>query len=136
MSSRLQNVNSLLWSAVFVAGIPVVAGLSATPARPQPAAALTEAEVRSLIGPLYAALNAPSVEKMESLLTLAIAETRRDCADNDLCDDRPTAIQHLRQRLATVPGIQVEIKEVIAAGDRIIVRGEGRGTPLALFLGI
>lgn len=73
---------------------------------------------------------------MKSLLTTSTVETWRDCADNDLCDDRPTAIQHLRQRLATVPGIQVEIKEVIAAGDRIIVRGEERGTPLAPFLGI
>lgn len=63
MSNRLQNVNSLLWPAVVIAGVLVVAGMSATPARPQPAAALTEAEARSLIGPLYAALNAPSVEK-------------------------------------------------------------------------
>lgn len=136
MSSRLQNTGSLLRSVVVIAGVLVVAGLSATPALPQPAAALTEAEARLLIGPLYAALNAPSVETMESLLESATAETWRDCADNDQCDDRPTAIQHLRQRLATVPGIQVEIKEVIAAGDRIIVRGEERGTPVAPFLGI
>lgn len=136
MSGHLPNINALLQASVIVAGVLAVAGLSATPALPQPAAALTVAEARSLVDPLYAALNASSVETMESLLKSATAETWRDCADNDLCDDRPTAIQHLSQRLATVAGIQVEIKEVIAAGDRIIVRGEERGTPLALFLGL
>lgn len=136
MASRLQEARFPSRSTTVIAGVLVVAGLWATPAPAQPAAALTEAEARSLIGPLYAALNAPSAGVMESILESATAATWQDCADNDECDDRPAAIQHLRGRLATVPGIQVEVKEVIAAGDRIIVRGEERGTPVAPFLGI
>jgi len=119
MGSRFHKARFLSQSAAVVAGVLVVAALSATPALAQPAVALTEAEARSLIGPLYAALNAPSAGTMESILEAATAATWQDCADTDECDDRPAAIQHLRGRLANVPDIQVEIKEVIAAGDRI-----------------
>jgi predicted ester cyclase len=41
-----------------------------------------------------------------------------------------------KSRGAILPDLKWEIKEVLVAGDRIIVRGEGSGTPSGTFLGI
>ena len=41
-----------------------------------------------------------------------------------------------KNRGAILPDLKWEIKEVLVAGDRIIVRGEGSGTPSGTFLGI
>jgi predicted ester cyclase len=36
----------------------------------------------------------------------------------------------------TVPGLKWEIKELLVAGDRVIVRGEASGTPVGPFMGV
>ena len=39
------------------------------------------------------------------------------------------------QRLKTIPDLKWEIKEVLVAGNRVIVRGEATGTPAGELMG-
>ncbi len=131
-------LNSCLLSKSALASALMLAltGLSSRPAFSQQPAALSEAEAEALIGPLYAALNTPSADMIQPMLEQATSADWQDCGANDACDSRPEAIQHLHQRIAVVPGIKVERKEVIVMGNRIVVRGEEYGTPVAPFLGV
>ncbi len=73
MANHFQKAPCSLRLAAVIAGLLVTASLSATPARAQPGATLGEADARSLIGPLYAALNAPSAGTMEAILEAGTA---------------------------------------------------------------
>ncbi|MCU0307664.1 MAG: ester cyclase [Thermoleophilia bacterium] len=50
--------------------------------------------------------------------------------------DRETFLGLVRGLGAAVPDLTWRVDEVIDAGDRIVVRGEGRGTPAAPLFGV
>jgi steroid delta-isomerase-like uncharacterized protein len=58
------------------------------------------------------------------------------CGGNDACIPRERFIAGFKGRGDALPDIKWEIKEVLIAGDRIIVRGEASGTPSGTFRGI
>jgi predicted ester cyclase len=105
-------------------------------ASPVGAQTLTVEKARAIVTPFYEALNRPAEKDVAKLLEQATSSDWMSCGGNDACVPRETVIAGFKNRGATLPDLKWEIKEVLVAGDRIIVRGEGAGTPSATFLGI
>lgn len=98
--------------------------------------ALTEAKARSLTASFYSALMAESAQEVRPRLEAATSADWKSCATNDLCETRDEVIARWSRRHDTVPNLRFEVKELIVAGEKIIVRGESRGTPSGDFLGV
>lgn len=97
---------------------------------------LNEDRAKSLIGPFYKALTAKSEKEVEEHLTSVTSSGWISCATNDSCEDRKSVISRWSRRVHAVPDMKWEFKEIIVTGNKIIVRGEGTGTPSGDFLGV
>ncbi|MBR8077699.1 MULTISPECIES: ester cyclase [Burkholderia cepacia complex] len=97
--------------------------------------ALTQAQASAFIAPFYEALTASSAEAVSERLRSVTTSAWASCATNDVCEPRDAVIARWSRRIAVVPDLRWDLKEVLVAGDRIIVRGEGTGTPSGAFLG-
>ena len=104
-------------------------------ASPAGAQTLTVENARAIVAPFYEALNRPTGKDVVKLIEQATSSDWMTCAGNDACISREKFIAGFKSRGATLPDLKWEIKEVLGAGDRIIIRGEGSGTPSATFLG-
>ncbi len=58
------------------------------------------------------------------------------CGGNDDCEPRDAVIERWSKRVAVLPDMKLVPREVLVSGDRIVVRGEGTGTPSGVFLGV
>jgi len=105
-------------------------------ASPAGAQTLTVEKARAIVTPFYEALNRPPEKDVVKLLEQATSSDWMSCGGNDTCVPREKFIGGFKSRGAALPDLKWEIKEVLIAGDRIIVRGEGSGTPSGAFLGI
>lgn len=105
-------------------------------ASPAGAQTLTVEKARAIVTPFYEALNRPAEKDVAKLLEQATSSDWMSCGGNDACFPREKVIAGFKSRGATLPDLKWEIKEVLVAGDRIIIRGEGSGTPSGTFLGI
>jgi predicted ester cyclase len=119
---------------LLAAAIAVTAVLAAPHARAQEA--LTVERARAIIAPLYDALNRPAEKDVAKLLEAATSENWVSCGANDGCLPRDRVIGGFKARGTAVPDLKWEIKEVLVSGNRIIVRGEGSGTPVGAFMGV
>ena len=108
----------------------------ACPALAQERKAVTAAEARTAMDSFYAALAATSPDVIERLLGQATTPDWQDCAANDACEGRSAAIGHWAGRFAVVPNSRWEERDLLVAGDKVIVRGQETGTPVLPFLGV
>lgn len=97
--------------------------------------ALTQDQARAFIAPFYEALTASSAEAVSERLRSVTTSAWTSCATNDVCEPRDAVIARWSRRIAAVPDMRWDLREVLVAGDRIVVRGEGTGTPSGTFLG-
>src|SRR5262245_55031295 len=93
--------------------------------------ALTVGEARAVVAPLYDALNQPGKKDVAMLLEKAASPNWQSCGTNDQCAPRDRVIAGIKSRGETIPDLNWEIKELIVAGNEVIVRGEASGTPVA-----
>jgi len=93
--------------------------------------ALTTGEARAVVAPLYDALNQPAKKDVATLLEKAANPNWQSCGSNDQCAPRERVIAGIKGRGETIPDLKWEIKELIVAGNEVIVRGEASGTPVA-----
>lgn len=106
-----------------------LAGSSAATAQ-----ALDLEAARAAIAPFYQALNAGN--DAAALINKATGPDWESCGNTSRCvsaEQVGKAIAGFHQR---VPDLKWEIHEVLVSGDRVIVRGEGSGTPAGEFLGV
>ena len=94
-------------------------------------ATLTADEARAIVAPLYAALNQPAKKDVAMLLENVASPNWQSCGANDQWAPRERVIAGIKSRGETIPDLKWEIKELIVAGDEVIVRGEASGTPAA-----
>jgi len=106
-------------------GALTVAAIVASPASAQ----VTEDSARTSLAPFYKALNAAYVNEAPDLIKQSTASDWVTCRGNDLCNTREEVIAGIAPRLKAIPDLKWEIKEVLVAGNRAIVRGEATGTP-------
>ena len=111
----------------------VIAALAfaASPASAQ----MTEEAARASLVPFYKALNAVIAKEAPELIKQSTTPEWVTCRGNDLCNTRDEVVAGVGQRLKTIPDLKWEIKEVLVAGNRVIVRGEATGTPAGELMG-
>jgi predicted ester cyclase len=97
---------------------------------------LTEGQARATIAPFYRALNATAGDEVRALVVQATSADWVSCSGNDTCRPRDQVIGGIASLHQAIPDLNWEIKEVLVAGDRAIVRGEASGTPSGEFMGV
>lgn len=90
---------------------------------------------RTVVAPFYRALNAEFAKDSADLIRQATAPDWVSCRGNDACNSREEVVAGIAQRLKSVPDLKWEIKQVLAAGNQVTVRGEATGTPAGEFMG-
>jgi predicted ester cyclase len=98
-------------------------------------AQMTVESARASLTPFYNALNAAFVKDAPELIKQSTAPEWVTCRGSELCNTRDEVIAGMGQRLAAIPDLKWEIKEVMVSGNRAIVRGEATGTPAGKFMG-
>ena len=116
----------------LAAGATIAVALAASAS----AADLTPDQARAIVAPLYDALNQPARKDVAKLLGEATSPEWTSCGDNEVCLPRERVIAGFKSRGETIPDLKWEIKEVLVAGNRVIVRGEASGTPAGAFMGV
>ena len=99
---------------------------------------MTEAQARSIIAPLYANFSMPVKGDPKTLLEQVTTEEWQSCSAEDAkeCRGREQSVKVFAGFGKAIPDMKHEIKEVIVAGDKIVVRGELTGTPAGDFFGV
>jgi ketosteroid isomerase-like protein len=99
---------------------------------------LSERQARDLIAPWYSLFNVPSRGDVRAIQEAVLTEDYESCAGYlpGECWGRETSIKVVSNFASTIPDMTFEIKEVLVAGDRVVVRGEVTGTPSGELFGV
>lgn len=107
-------------------------GLPVETARP---AELTVDEARSIVAPLYDALNRPAEKDIAALLAEACLPDYRSYSTNRDWLSRDQLSAQFQILAKIVPDLAWRIEDLSTSGDRIFVRGEATGTPVGDLFG-
>lgn len=110
----------------------LLAGVSAS------AQGLTEAQARAVIAPWYSLFNVTTRGDVKTIQEQVLTADYETCAGYlpGECWDRETSIKRVSGFATSIPDLKFDIKEVLVAGDRVIVRGEITGTPAGDLFGV
>lgn len=100
---------------------------------------LTEAEARAIIEPWYSMFTQPVRGDIAVLHDKAVTPDYQSFTGEGAGESwgRDVSIKVIGSFATSIPDMKFEIKEVLIAGNRVIVRGEVSGTPAgALFGGL
>lgn len=119
-----------LFTAVAVAAACAAASGAAN------AQGLTEAQARVLIAPLYANFSQPRPAPSLALLEQATSADWQSCSGEGHCRSREVSAKVFEGFGRALPDMKHQIREVLVAGDRVVVRGDLSGTPSGDFFGV
>jgi ketosteroid isomerase-like protein len=99
---------------------------------------LTEAQARAIIGPWYSLFNVATRGDVKSIQEQILTPDYESCAGYlpGECWGRDTSIKVVGNFSKSIPDMKFDIKEVLVAGDRVIIRGEVTGTPAGELFGV
>ena len=120
------------WLAQLIAAVVLTAPLAAS------AQSLTEAQARAVIAPWYGLFNQPVQGDMKTLQEQILTADYESCWGYlpGECWGRDASIKVVGGFAKSIPDMKFAIKEVLVAGDRVIVRGEVTGTPAGDLFGV
>jgi predicted ester cyclase len=100
--------------------------------------ALSEAQARAIIAPWYSLFNVTTRGDVKAIQEQILTQDYESCAGYlaGECWGRETSIKVVSNFAKTIPDMKFDIKEVLVAGDRVIVRGEVIGTPAGELFGV
>jgi predicted ester cyclase len=98
--------------------------------------ALSEAEATAIVAPLYDALNEPAKKDVVKLLAQATNSDYRSCSTNQDCLDRDKLAEQFKYFGSIIPDLHWKVIDLWTSGNRIVVRGEATGTPMAPLFGV
>jgi ketosteroid isomerase-like protein len=115
-----------------------LAALSLTGASTASAESLTEAQARAIITPWYSLFNVATRGDVKSIQEQALTADYESCSGYlpNECWGRDTSIKVVSNFASSIPDMKFDIKEMLVAGDRVIVRGEVSGTPAGELFGV
>ena len=121
----------------WLAQLVVAAAVLTTPLTTS-AQSLTEAQGRAVIAPWYGLFNQPVEGDMKTLQEQILTADYESCWGYlpGECWGRDASIKAVGGFAKSIPDMKFEIKEVLVAGDRVIVRGEVTGTPAGDLFGV
>jgi steroid delta-isomerase-like uncharacterized protein len=118
----------------------VSAGAAETPVNLQDKAMtnLTDEQARAAIAPWYSLFNVASRGDVKAIQEQILTEDYQSCSGYlpGECWGRDTSIKVVANFANTIPDMKFDIKEMLVAGDRVIVRGEVTGTPSGELFGV
>src|ERR1700745_1886640 len=99
---------------------------------------ITEAQARAIIAPWYSLFNVATRGDVKSIQEQVLTPDYESCAGYlaGECWGRDTSIKVVGNFSNSIPDMKFDIKEVLVAGDRVIVRGEVTGTPAGDLFGV
>ena len=99
---------------------------------------LGEQQARDLIAPWYGLFNVATRGDVRAIQEAVLTEDYESCAGYlpGECWGRETSIKVVSNFATTIPDMTFEIREVLVAGDRVVVRGEVTGTPAGDLFGV
>jgi predicted SnoaL-like aldol condensation-catalyzing enzyme/predicted ester cyclase len=112
-------------------GLPMFGTSFAEPDRQTCAAAspLSVEQARTIVAPLYDALNQPAKKDVPALLARAANPDYKSYSTNEDWVTRDQLADVFKTLGAAVPDLRWTIKDIQTFGDQIVVRGEATGTP-------
>jgi len=115
-----------------------IAALSLTGASAAAADSLTEAQARTIIAPWYSLFNVATRGDVKAIQEKVLTPDYESCSGYlpAECWGRDTSIKVVGNFANTIPDMKFDIKEVLVAGDRVIVRAEVTGTPAGELFGV
>ena len=93
-------------------------------------------EARRIVAPLYDALNKPIEKDVAALLGQGCHPDYKSYSTNSEWLSREQLVEVFKWLGAAIPDLTWEVKDILAIGDQIIVRGEAAGTPVAELYGV
>jgi predicted SnoaL-like aldol condensation-catalyzing enzyme/ketosteroid isomerase-like protein len=91
---------------------------------------LTVEQARTIVAPLYDALNRPAKKDVAALLAKACNPDYKSYSTNEDWLNRDQLADVFKMIGSAVPDLSWTIKDVLTLGDQIVVRGEATGTPV------
>jgi predicted ester cyclase len=108
---------------------------AAQPAPSGAAESLTIEQARTIVAPLYDALNQPAKKDVAALLAKAANPDYRSYHTNEESLTRDQLAEVFKGIGAAVPDLRWSIMDIQILGDQIVVRGRATGTPKWEFWG-
>jgi ketosteroid isomerase-like protein len=98
---------------------------------------LTEAEARAIIAPWYSLFTIATRGDVKTVQEQVLTADYESCSGvlPAECWGRDTSIKVVGNFANSIPDMKFEIKEVLVAGERVVVRGEVSGTPAGELFG-
>ena len=114
-----------------------LAALWLTAASAASAQGLTETQARAVIAPWYSLFNVATRGDVKAVHEEVLTADYESCSGYlpGECWGRDTSIKVVSNFANSIPDLKFDIKEVLLAGDRVVVRGEVTGTPAGELLG-
>lgn len=100
------------------------------------AQSMTVEQAKAIIAPFYSIFTMPVAGDVKALLEQSTTADWQSCSSNTSCDSRDDREPVFSGFGKAVPNLKYVMKEVVVAGDKVIVRGELSGTPAGTFLGV
>src|ERR1700741_80260 len=120
---------------LILAVLAVLASIGASAASAQ---GLTETQARAIIAPWYSLFNVATRRDVKATQGQVRTPDYESCSGYlpGECWGRDTSIRVVSNFATSIPDMKFDIKEVLVAGDRVIVRGEVTGTPAGDLFGV
>ena len=105
---------------------------------PAAAQGLTEAKAREIIAPWYSLFNVATRGDVKTIHEQVLTADYESCSGYlpGECWGRDTSIKVVSNFSNSIPDMKFDIKEVLVADDRVVVRGEVAGTPAGELFGV
>jgi hypothetical protein len=99
---------------------------------------LTEEQARTVIAPWYSLFNVASRGDVKAIQEQVLTADYESCAGYlpGECWGRETSIKVVSNFSNSIPDMRFDIKEVLVADNRVVVRGEVTGTPSGELFGV
>ena len=122
-------------SRLFQLAVAIIAATGASAASAQ---GLTDAQARAIIAPWYSLFNISTRGDVKAIQEQVLTADYESCSGYlpGECWGRDTSIKVVSNFANSIPDMKFDIKEVLVAGDRVIVRGEVTGTPAGELFGV
>jgi hypothetical protein len=99
---------------------------------------LSEQQARAIIAPWYRLFNVANRGDVKTIQEQVLTADYESCSGYlpNECWGRDTSIKVVSSFADSIPDMKFDIKEVLVAGDRVIVRGEVTGAPAGELFGV
>src|ERR1044072_3370398 len=116
----------------------ILAAVSLAGASAASAQGLTEPKAREIIAPWYILFNVATRGDVKAIEEQVLTADYESCSGYlpSECWGRDTSIKVVSNFSNSIPDMKFDIKEVLVAGDRVVVRGEVTGTPAGELFGV